>query len=109
MRTKAAIVAVLLAVLAGCAKQENLQPLIAVAGQYSLMEAKRCPTPAPVPVPENGCSKGCKCAGTGNEPTGDGLSRVPCRCPDACECKKRKSVMLSGTGTCGWPPRNTNR
>lgn len=105
------LVGLLLAGVAGCSEPANLQPLIAVSGQYAIMAARRCPTPAPVPEP--GCSKGCKCNGTGIEPSGDRLNTGPCRCPDSCECKKRKSVMLSGTscvtGSCGWPPRNTSR
>jgi hypothetical protein len=69
----------------------DLQPFIAVAGNYSLMVSGPRPTPAPAPSPAPGpagCAAGCKCRGTGKEPTGDGLSIVPCRCEQGCQgCK----------------------
>lgn len=106
------VFAALLSIFVGCKQPTNLQPLIAVAGTYSLMAMETPAPPAPPPAPA-GCAKGCKCNGTGREPTGDGLSTVPCRCPDGCACKT-KSIKSSGTicttGTCaGWPPRNINR
>lgn len=105
------VVVVLLSIFVGCKQPTNLQPLIAVAGTYALTEHRRLPTPEPV---EDGCTKGCKCNGTGVEPTGDGLSDGECRCPEDCDCKKQKAAaVITGTicttGTAGWPPRNIAR
>lgn len=89
----------------GCVPQPaavkaDLQPLIAVAGTYELMAPKSDPTPAPAPAPKpNGCVAGCRCNGTGIEPTGDGLAKVPCRCEDDCPCK-RKAAQPCPTGNC---------
>jgi hypothetical protein len=63
--------------------RDDLQPLIAVAGNYELLVTGPRPTPAPEPTPapgRDGCQSGCRCNGTGKEPTGDGLAIVPCRC-----------------------------
>jgi hypothetical protein len=49
------------------------------------------PTPE---VPQEGCEPGCKCNGTGEEETGDGLAIVPCRCDDDCECKQKKDSRV---------------
>lgn len=116
MRTSVIAAIVLLSIFVGCKQPTNLQPLIAVAGTYALIEhAKKPVTPPPAPT---GCTKGCKCNGTGREPTGDGLSDSDCRCPDDCACKRKPSptgaVKATGpictTGTCaGWPPRNIKR
>lgn len=85
------------------AAKAECQPFIAVAGNYSVMVSGPRPTPAPAPAPKpNGCLAGCRCNGTGIEPTGDGLARVPCRCPDNCQCKSKAASCQSGkclTGT----------
>lgn len=89
----------------------DLQPLIAVAGTYELMVSgpKPNPTPAPAPAPKpNGCLAGCRCNGTGIEPTGDGLSKVPCRCEDDCPCKRKTSKPCE-TGKCPLPTPRTVR
>lgn len=108
------VVAAFLSIFVGCKQQTNLQPLIAVAGTYALMERGTTPDAPPAPAP-TGCTKGCKCNGTGREPTGDGLSTSECRCPDGCPCKKKAGAVkttgtICTTGTCaGWPPRNITR
>jgi hypothetical protein len=80
------------------AAKADLQPLIAVAGTYSLMvSGAENPTPAPKP---NGCLEGCRCNGTGKEPTGDRLSIVSCRCEDDCACKRKAQQCQ----TCPTPP-----
>lgn len=105
-----ALVASMAALPLGCgvrtteAKTE-CQPFIAVAGHYAVLESGSRPTPAPAPAPKpNGCRAGCRCNGTGIEPTGDGLARVPCRCDDNCPCKTKAAPCQSGkclTGTTG--------
>lgn len=78
----------------------DLQPIVAVCGEYSIMVSGG----RSVVVPTDGCSKGCKCAGSGVEPTGDGLERVPCRCPDTCKCKTpKKEAVPCQSGTCRPP------
>jgi hypothetical protein len=64
----------------GCTSQTNLQPWVAVTGHYSVL----CHD-----TPKVGCVEGCKCAGTGKEKSGDGITIVNCRCPDSCDCKKK--------------------
>lgn len=91
---------------------ENLQPLVAAAGAYSVMLDE----PAPTPVPTVGCDEGCKCNGTGKEKSGDGLAIVGCRCPDSCSCKAKKapvtthgvptSAPVTTDGRPGWAPKN---
>lgn len=89
-----ALVASMAALPLGCGlrpteAKEDLQPFIAVAGHYAVLE-KPSPSPAPAPAPKpNGCLAGCRCNGTGIEPTGDGLAKVPCRCDDSCACKAK--------------------
>jgi hypothetical protein len=73
--------------------RENLQPLVAAAGAYSVRETKP-------PPPPSGCEKGCQCNGTGREKSGDGLAVIPCRCEDTCVCKAPKEARA------GWPKRN---
>jgi hypothetical protein len=85
------------------ATRENLQPLVAATGAYSVMES-----PEPAPVPTVGCEQGCKCNGTGREKSGDGLADVDCRCPITCACKSRKA-SVSTHGRPGWPPKNLAR
>jgi len=78
------------------AVKADLQPFIAVTGNYELMVSGPRPTPAPAPGPgPDGCQSGCRCNGTGREPTGDGLATTPCRCPDSCACKAKKQVAAT--------------
>jgi hypothetical protein len=79
--------------------REDLQPFVAVAGSYSLLNPELKPVP-----PQSGCDTGCKCGGTGLEKSGDGLANVSCRCPETCPCKAKKS-----TASVGWPIRNMDR
>lgn len=88
------LVVIMAVIAAGCSSRDNLQPFVAVAGAYSLMAAGVGPTPSPAPPPEDGCTPGCRCEGTGIERTGDGLSTTDCRCPDGCECKSRKEASV---------------
>lgn len=91
------------------AAASDLQADIAVYGQYSLMVSGAHVVPAPSPAPEAGCTTGCRCNGSGVEPTGDGLARVPCRCPDSCSCKAKKETSPCQSGTCPRPTRPTVR
>jgi len=92
-------------------RRADVQPFIAAAGAYALLAAEAGPTPAP---PATGCTEGCRCNGTGKEKSGDGIAIVECRCPDSCECKKKKpaapikkaSVAPCPNGTCQWPTRS---
>ena len=97
-----------LLVIVGCSParsaSENLQPLVAATGYYGLLSAAVGPTPAP----STGCEKGCRCNGTGQEKSGDGISIVSCRCPETCSCKAKKTAACT-TGSCGWPPRSIVR
>lgn len=93
------------------AAKEDLQPLIAVAGNYELLVSGPRPTPAPEPTPapgRDGCQGGCRCNGTGREPTGDGLAVVPCRCDDSCRCKQGKQAK-SEDGKCPLPTQRIVR
>ena len=112
--------AVILVLLAGCEPASlNLQPVVAVGGAYGLAEDAAKPRPAPAPPKPDGCVEGCKCNGTGVEPSGDKLNVGPCRCDDSCACKKKKAATtalpiktgtICTTGTCaGWPPKNMAR
>lgn len=100
--------ALALLLIVGCAhaesRRENLQPLVAVAGHYGVLEAAADPSPAPLSA---GCEKACKCNGTGQEKSGDGISVVSCRCPETCSCKAKATACT--TGSCGWPPRSILR
>lgn len=58
--------AVLFAITAGCSEKDDLQPFVAVAGAYSLLDVEPKPKPD---VCEN-------CGGTGV--VGDGRVSVPC-------------------------------
>ena len=49
--------------------------------------------PAPTPAPKDGCDVGCRCNGTGEEKSGDGLAVVSCRCEDSCKCKEEKKGL----------------
>lgn len=94
-------------------KRENLQPLVAAAGAYAVMEADAAPAP---PVPTVGCEAGCRCSGTGKERSGDGLELVGCRCPDTCSCKSARvptvgvptAAPVTTDGRPGWAPKNTH-
>lgn len=77
----------------GCAPSEppaerarNIRSFVASAGYYSIMAAQDAPTPEPA---SDKCAEGCKCAGTGREKSGDGITTIACRCPDSCRCKKK--------------------
>lgn len=59
----------------------GIDPLVSVGA------AQRSPS-APVVVTPDGCEEGCKCNGTGEELSGDGILKVNCRCDDSCKCKK---------------------
>lgn len=93
----------------------NLQPLVATAGAYSVIAGDKA-SPEPAPVPTDGCEDGCKCKGTGKEPSGDGLAIVGCRCPETCSCKRQPAAPsepapavidhTAAGGAPGWPPRN---
>ena len=102
------LAAIALLVIVGCSParsaSENLQPLVAATGYYGLLSAAVGPTPAP----STGCEKGCRCNGTGQEKSGDGISVVSCRCPETCSCKAKKTAAFT-TGSCGWPPRSIVR
>lgn len=80
-------------------EREDLQPLVAVAGNYSIL-ASGSAAPAP---PSSGCEAGCKCSGTGIEKSGDGLANVSCRCPETCSCKAKKTASVVAPS---WPTRN---
>jgi hypothetical protein len=97
----------LLTIFAGCQQPANLRPFASAAGAYALMQK---PEPQPSPTP-SGCVEKCRCAGTGVEKSGDGLTNSPCRCPDNCGCKAKKVASAPcTTGTCaGWPPKNISR
>ena len=96
------------AFVVGCGQsrqaKNDLQPAVAAFGAYSVMAAKS-------PAPTDGCTKGCKCNGTGQEKSGDGISVVSCRCPETCACKKKTSKAAAPclSGTCHWPARNITR
>jgi hypothetical protein len=73
----------------GCGQKpeprQDLRPFVAVTGFYSVQAAA-----APKPAPVVKCTEGCKCKGTGKEPTGGGETVAACRCPESCPCKKAK-------------------
>ena len=54
-------------------------------------------SPQPQPVPTKCCGE---CKGTGMVPTGDGISRVSCRCPDSCQCAKNRPKVQCVNGNC---------
>lgn len=87
--------------------RQNLQPLVATAGAYGIAAAAQN-KPSPSPEPSASCEEGCKCAGTGQEPSGDGLSIVSCRCPDTCACKAGKATETAhaSPGVPGWAPKS---
>lgn len=58
----------------GCLPRRDLQPFIAVAGNYALLDAAVGPTPAPPPAPSNKCKA---CNGTGR--LGDGRVWTQCQ------------------------------
>lgn len=95
-------------------ERQNLQPFVSAAGMYSLMAAEESAPPSPAPAPVVGCEEGCKCNGTGKEPSGDGLAVVGCRCADTCPCKAKAAqvptagVPVTTHGRPGWAPKNTH-
>ena len=102
-----AFIATVAAIIVGCSASQqtknDLQPFVAAAGYYGLLSAASGPKPAPAP---SGCTTGCRCNGTGEERSGDGISMVSCRCPENCPCKNKKAAKCQN-GACGWPPRTT--
>lgn len=81
-----------LALVPGCtmaAEVDRPDIIAALAVRYAViaMDRGNTPAPTPPPAPSGDCTTGCRCNGTGKERTGDGLSVVDCRCPDACKCK----------------------
>jgi len=86
-----AIIGVLVSTL-GCAQPRRSErpicrPFVSVTFAYCARSLDRAP-----PVsPETGCEEGCKCNGTGEERSGDGLAVVACRCPESCDCKQSVS------------------
>ena len=101
-----AFIATVAAIIVGCSSsrqaRNDLQPFVAATGYYGLLSSPSRPSPAPAPA---GCTKGCRCNGTGEEKSGDGISMVSCRCPGTCPCKTKKATKCPN-GACGWPPRN---
>lgn len=77
----------------GCLPRRDLQPFIAVAGHYSILEAAVGPTPAP-PKPDTKCQA---CGGKGK--VGDGRIFTVCQAcggdgiaKDKCETGKCKTT-----------------
>lgn len=66
----------------------GIDPLVSVGAAQRSKDA-------PVVVPSKGCEEGCRCNGTGEEPSGDGILVVNCRCEDDCECKAGKDAPES--------------
>lgn len=56
-----------------------------VAVWLAFAPAGSAPQPSPPPVKCCG-----KCNGTGMVPTGDGITRVWCSCPQTCPCAKNR-------------------
>lgn len=80
---------------AGCnvpAAVNRADIVAALAVRYAAIIYNQGTEPAPTPNgPPNGCESGCRCNGTGEEKSGDGLAIVPCRCEDDCECKAARA------------------
>jgi len=69
--------------------------IAALAVRYAAAIVNQGKQPAPIPdVPQEGCVDGCRCNGTGEEKSGDGLAVVPCRCEDDCECKAARAEPM---------------
>ena len=95
--TGVAIVAIIAAAVVGCVEKnvkENLQPLIAVTGNYGVWSAAVGPTPAPKPGPAGVCSA---CGGKGR--LGDGTVSVVCAACDGTGKEKTKDAPCT-SGTC---------
>ena len=72
--------------------------IAALAVRYAAAIVNQGKQPAPIPdVPQKGCVDGCRCNGTGEEKSGDGLAVVPCRCEDDCECKAARAEPMPST------------
>ena len=72
--------------------------IAALAVRYAAAIVNQGKQPAPIPdVPQEGCVDGCRCNGTGEEKSGDGLAVVPCRCEDDCECKAARAEQMPST------------
>ena len=82
----------------------GIDPLVSVGAAQRSKDA-------PVVVPSKGCEEGCRCNGTGEEPSGDGILVVNCRCEDDCECKAGKDAPSNSEpvcvdGSCGTPAKS---
>lgn len=87
------ILAIIIAAIVGCVEREvkeNLQPLIAVTGNYGVLDAAVGPTPAP----SNVCPS-CN----GRKVVGDGRVMVKCAACDGTGVIGEKPVCKSGTCT----------
>jgi len=92
--TGLAIVAIVASSVVGCVERsvkQNLQPFVAVTGNYSVWEAAVGPTPAP-PAPDKACSN---CRGTGKvlERPDQPQSKVYIKCPACDGTGKAKECM----------------
>ena len=77
------LIAILLVAAAGCSQQQNLQPWIAVTGNYAIQAMPvspapaPAPSPAPAPKPGPAPTKTCDaCRGRGY--VGDGVVKIQC-------------------------------
>lgn len=87
------LLAAAIAAVAGCVEREvteNLQPLIAVAGNYGVLDADAGPTPAP----SNVCAS---CLG--RKVVGDGRVMVKCAACDGTGVATEKPICKTGTCT----------
>lgn len=82
--------ATLVAVCAGCRPTQHVD-LLSECFATAAYEAVAAEQRADVPV-EHKCCGNCGKNGLpkGKVLSGDGISVVPCPCPDSCECKKKK-------------------
>lgn len=69
---------------------------VAVVSVWLAFASQMVP-PAP-PKPSVKCCGDCK--GTGMVPTGDGLTRVWCSCPQTCSCAANRPKPQCRTGNC---------
>lgn len=85
----------LLLIATGCnapsvVNRADIIAALAVGYAAAIVNQDKGPEPTP-DVPSEGCVDGCRCNGTGEEKSGDGLAIVPCRCDDDCECKAARA------------------
>ncbi len=79
---------VLLAMTSGCERAPSSDMDAYAYVGLALAAIQTSPDVAP-DEPRKCCGE---CNGTGRVKTGDGLSTVPCECPDSCPCKANKSA-----------------